>query len=104
MAKKGECESRLSPTYGSHYFRKYNDISNWNWTGLFNVLGDPDGKSSKTFTVYNKQDLSKLLDDATFASASKIQLVEVVMDKFDAPKTLQDQAVLSGQTNAYSPF
>jgi pyruvate decarboxylase len=87
--------------YPSHSsFRKYNDISNWNWTGLFSVLGDPDEKLSKTCTVHNKQDLSKLLDDATFASANKIQLVEVMMDKYDAPKALQEQAVLSWQTNA----
>jgi TPP-dependent 2-oxoacid decarboxylase len=31
-----------------------------------------------------------------FGSASKIQLVEVIMDKFDAPKALQAQAMLSG--------
>lgn len=81
--------------------RKYNDISNWNWTALFSVLGDPDGMLSKTSTVHNKRALSKLLDDATFASANKIQIVEVMMDKFDAPKALQKQAALSGQTNGY---
>jgi pyruvate decarboxylase len=92
------CDSFISP-----HFRKYNDISNWNWTGLFGILGDPDGKLSKTYTVHTKGDLSKLLDDATFGSANKIQLVEVMMDKFDAPKALQEQAMLSGKTNAYDP-
>jgi TPP-dependent 2-oxoacid decarboxylase len=83
------------------YYRKYNDISNWNWTGLFSVLGDPEEKLSRVYTVRNKTELSKLLDDVTFASADKIQLVEVMMDKLDAPRALQVQAELSGQTNAY---
>nr|AJP77091.1 indole-3-pyruvic acid (IPA) decarboxylase [Tricholoma vaccinum] len=75
--------------------RKYNDISNWNWTALFSVFGDPDERLSSAFTVNTKGALSKLLDDATFAKAGKIQLVEVMMDKFDAPRALQEQAALS---------
>ncbi|KAF9468575.1 thiamine diphosphate-binding protein [Collybia nuda] len=81
--------------------RKYNDISNWNWTGLFNTLGDSDGKLSRTYTVRDKTNLSELLDDVTFASGDKIQLVEIIMDKLDAPRALQVQAQLSGKTNAY---
>ena len=102
MAKPGESYSiPPSPTYPSKFcFRKYNDISNWNWTGLFSVLGDSDGNLSRTCTVHNKRDLSKLLDDATFASARKIQLVEVMMDKFDAPNALREQALRSWQASA----
>jgi len=81
--------------------RKYNDITNWNWTSLFAVLGDADGKKSQTFTVHNKDQLSALLDNKQFASAEKIQLVEVMMDKHDAPRALQVQTELSGKTNAY---
>jgi pyruvate decarboxylase len=81
--------------------RKYNDITNWKWTSLFNVFGDDDGKKSQTFTVHNKAELSTLLDNEKFANADKIQLVEVIMDKFDAPRALQVQAELSGKTNAY---
>lgn len=68
---------------------------------MFRVLGDPDGKLSRTYKVHNKTELSKLLDDTTFTSADKIQLVEVIMDKLDAPRALQVQAELSGKTNAY---
>ncbi|KAF5382607.1 hypothetical protein D9615_002967 [Tricholomella constricta] len=82
--------------------RKYNDIINWGWTNLFKVFGDPDGKLSRTYTVRTKDDLSKLLEDKTFASADKIQLVEVMMDKLDAPRALKMQAELSGTTNAYA--
>jgi pyruvate decarboxylase len=35
--------------------------------------------------------LSTLLDDASFAGTEKIQLVEVIMDKFDAPRALKVQ-------------
>lgn len=65
------------------------------------VLGDLDGSKSKSYTVHNKTELTSLLADKEFASANKIQLVEVMMDKFDAPRALQAQAELSGKTNRY---
>lgn len=48
-----------------------------------------------------KQALSALLDDATFANPEVIQLVELVMPQFDAPRALKVQAELSGKTNRY---
>ncbi|KAJ7784633.1 pyruvate decarboxylase [Mycena metata] len=81
--------------------RKYNDISNWNWTALLSVLGDAEGTRSKSYTVKTKDELSALLDTASFAQAGKIQLVEVMMPKHDAPRALIQQAELSGKTNAY---
>ena len=47
--------------------------------------------------------LRALLADETFLRADKMQLVEVMMDQFDAPVTLVNQAELSGKTNAYTP-
>ena len=96
---QNQARALSNPTSGLIYFcfRKYNDISNWNWTGLFSVLGDSNGNLSQTCTTHTKRDLSKLLDDTTFASASKIQLVEVMMDKFDAPNALREQAVRGWQ-------
>jgi pyruvate decarboxylase len=83
-------------------FRKYNDISNWEWTSLLRVLGDADQKLSASYTAHNKAELSALLDDESFATGDdKMKLVEVVMDKFDAPRALKMQAELSGQTNKY---
>jgi pyruvate decarboxylase len=90
-----------SHTYTGAHVRKYNDISNWKWTSLLNVLGDTEGTLSKSYTVHNKTELNSLLEDETFASAEKIQLVEVMMEKHDAPRALQVQADLSGKTNAY---
>ncbi|KAI9058230.1 pyruvate decarboxylase [Trametes sanguinea] len=81
--------------------RKYNDISNWKWTKLLDTLGGEEGKTCKSYTVRTKQELSNLLDDATFARADVIQLVELVMPKEDAPRALKVQAELSGKTNRY---
>ncbi|KAF7299075.1 Pyruvate decarboxylase [Mycena indigotica] len=81
--------------------RKYNDIAPWKWTGLLGVLGDADGTKSKSYTVHNKAELSALLDNNEFAAADKIQLVEVMMPRLDAPSALERQAELSGKTNAY---
>jgi pyruvate decarboxylase len=51
--------------------------------------------------VHTKSELDALLKDESFASATGIQLVEVMMDKFDAPLPLLRQAELSGKTNHY---
>ncbi|KAG6861624.1 hypothetical protein C0995_014063 [Termitomyces sp. Mi166 len=81
--------------------RKYNEISNWNWTSLLKILGDPDETLSNSYTVRTKAELSDLLDNTAFARADKMQLVEVIMDKFDAPRSLQLQAEASGKANVY---
>ncbi|KAG2358323.1 thiamine diphosphate-binding protein [Suillus spraguei] len=80
--------------------RKYNDIVDWKWTSLLTTLGDIEGKMSKSYTVHNKSELDKLLDDEEFASAGKIQLVEVIMDKYDTPRALQASAALSAKIAA----
>jgi pyruvate decarboxylase len=51
--------------------------------------------------VRTKRELDALLEDASFASATGIQLVEVLMDKYDAPAPLLRQAELSNKTNRY---
>lgn len=70
--------------------RKYNDIQNWNWPELLKFFGDDaKGEKSRSYTVRNKEEVEALLADATFQSADKIQLVEVIMDKYDAPRPLR---------------
>ncbi|KZP33569.1 pyruvate decarboxylase [Athelia psychrophila] len=70
--------------------RKYNDIQNWNWPELLKFFGDDaKGEKSRSYTVRTKEELEALLADATFVSADKIQLVEVIMDKYDAPRALR---------------
>ncbi|KAL1950660.1 hypothetical protein VTO73DRAFT_5784 [Trametes versicolor] len=81
--------------------RKYNDIHNWKWTSLLNTLGGEEGKNCKSYTVRTKTELSALLDDPKFANPEVIQLVELIMEKNDAPRALKVQAELSGKTNRY---
>lgn len=83
------------------HFRKYNNISDWKWTALLDTLNDGGKFDTASYTVTNKRELSDLLDDASFASASKIQLVEVMMDALDAPEALVRQAELTGKGNKY---
>jgi len=52
---------------------------------------------SKSYTVRSKTELDELLDDEGFASATKIQLVEVLMDKYDTPRALQASADISAK-------
>jgi pyruvate decarboxylase len=81
--------------------RKYNDVSNWKWTSLLETLNDSEKFETASYTVNDKTELSNLLDDATFAQANKIQVVEVIMETFDAPSMLQRQGELTGKGNAY---
>ncbi|KAH9480463.1 Putative pyruvate decarboxylase C3G9.11c [Psilocybe cubensis] len=85
--------------HGKH--RKYNDIADWNWTSLLHTLNDGNKHETASYTVHNKRELNDLLDDESFASASKIQVVEVIMDALDAPLALVRQAEMTGKGNTY---
>jgi len=67
------------------------------------VLGDPEERVSQTYTVRDKKELSNLLEDEKFARADRIQLVEVLMNKLDAPRGLLDGTELGHKTNVYEP-
>ncbi|KAI0062938.1 pyruvate decarboxylase [Artomyces pyxidatus] len=82
--------------------RHYNDIVNWKWTKLLEVMAPEDIKvPPKSYTVHTKSELDALLKEESFAHAEGMQLVELMMDKFDAPVALLKQAELSGKTNKY---
>jgi TPP-dependent 2-oxoacid decarboxylase len=57
---------------------------------LLRVLGDFDGKASRSHKVRCKKELSALLDDVAFGDGKFIQLVEMFMDKMDAPSALKN--------------
>ena len=65
------------------------------------VLNDDAKHETASYAVTTKKELSDLLDDSSFASANKMQLVEVLMDAFDAPQALVRQTELTGKGNAY---
>lgn len=91
MARTGQCylffaHSYLYPCSGS---RKYTDIVNWDWTLLLKVLGDIAGEVSRTYQARSVSELEGLLNSEEFGEANYIQLVEVVMDRFDVPEALK---------------
>lgn len=65
------------------------------------TLNDSGKFETASYTVNNKTELNNLLDDAAFAQANKIQVVEVIMDPLDAPVALIRQGELTGKANAY---
>jgi pyruvate decarboxylase len=72
--------------------RKYNDVPNWKYTSLLETLNDSEKFETASYTVNDKSELSSLLDDATFAQANKIQVVEVIMEALDAPLSMKKQS------------
>jgi len=81
--------------------RKYNDVSNWQWTALLDTLSEKPG-ITKSYSVSTKAELNELLLNPEFAGTKKMQLVEVNMPQADAPLVLQRQAELSTLTNHYA--
>ena len=87
IPKLGDLQLWNSNDHGS---RKYPDIASWDYTGLLKVLGDFGGIVSRSYKARTKQELSDLLDNEEFGNAKFIQLVEIFMDKLDAPRALAD--------------
>ncbi len=83
-------------------YRKYNDVVNWQWNSLLHTMGDLTHHRSRSYTVKTADELSALLEDEHLNKADKIQLVEVVMNKHDAPRALEEQAKLTGASNQYT--
>lgn len=78
----------------------YNDIAEWKWSDIPAVFGASDQKV-KTYQVKAKADLEKLLLDKEFnAPGQMLQLVELHMDKKDAPRALVMTAEASAKFNA----
>jgi len=68
----------------------YQSIANWDWAGLLDTLGGPAAAGKyRSYRVETGKQLSDLLDNAEFASADKIQIVDVKMGKLDAPESLK---------------
>lgn len=77
---------------------EYNDINGWDYTTLVDVMGG--SKTCAKHIVRTKSELDKLLTDSTFNSADRLQFVEVIMPKEDAPSALVTTAEASAKTNA----
>lgn len=77
---------------------EYNDIAEWDYSGLVDVFGGL--KTANKFTVRTKDHLNKLLTNPDFNAAKSLQLVELHMHKEDAPRALVMTAEASARVNA----
>lgn len=77
---------------------EYNDINSWDYTALVDVMGG--SKTCAKHVVKTKSELDNLLTDSTFKSADRLQFVEVIMPRKDAPSALITTAEASAKTNA----
>jgi len=83
-------------------YRDYNNIKPWNWQKLLDVF-DPPAGSFASYKTTNRQELENLLVNEEFAKADKLQLVECLLGRFDAPRALRAQANLVTKANAPTP-
>ncbi|MBV8330060.1 MAG: hypothetical protein JOZ61_06300, partial [Verrucomicrobia bacterium] len=78
---------------------KYNDIANWRYSELPNVLSRD--KKAETYVVTTSNELQKVMD----SPHSGMVFVECVMDKYDAPidLILGGHAIADGDYGARGP-
>lgn len=77
---------------------EYNDIAQWDFKGLVDVMGGKD--VCKKYTVKTKDELNGLLADKTFSGAEVLQFVELYMPKEDAPRSLALTAEANAKNNS----
>ncbi|MCJ1314502.1 hypothetical protein MMC25_008184 [Agyrium rufum] len=65
----------------------YNDLPDWKYTSMLDVFG-PDHKT-KSYQVKSTDEVDRLFNDEEFNACKVAQLVEVFMDKEDAPMLLK---------------
>lgn len=64
--------------------RSYNDIqATWNWTELFKLFGDKDGTKHVTSKMETAAELHKF---KSLPNSDKIEFIELIMGKMDAPE------------------
>ncbi|KAI5306121.1 hypothetical protein KEM56_002153 [Ascosphaera pollenicola] len=67
--------------------RKYNSIAPWDFQKLLPLFGAAPGKSA-SYHVGTFDQLRNVLGDPRVSACDRIQLVECIMDKYDAPEIL----------------
>lgn len=77
---------------------EYNQIQPWKHQSLLEAFGATKFENHKVGTV---EELNKLFGDDGFAKNDKIRLIEVMLEEFDAPENLVEQAKLSSEANSH---
>ncbi|GAA5828344.1 hypothetical protein JCM11251_006207 [Rhodosporidiobolus azoricus] len=79
----------------------YNDISAWKWQNLLDLFNAYDQPfETRSLLAKNRGELETILKDEDFQKADRIQLLEVMMDRMDAPEALKKQGKLSAALNS----
>ncbi|GAA5938357.1 alpha-keto acid decarboxylase family protein [Sporobolomyces koalae] len=78
----------------------YNDISSWRWQSLLDFFDASGEIPKRSWQAKTRGELEDILRDDEFKKADKCQLLEVLMEKLDAPAALIKQGELSAQLNA----
>ncbi|KAG7666362.1 PDC1 [[Candida] subhashii] len=74
----------------------YNDIQNWKNLQLLDTFGAQDYESVRISTIGEAE---AIFTDRKFNENTKIRLIEVMLPRMDAPKTLVDQAMITAKIN-----
>ncbi|CAI5759317.1 unnamed protein product [Candida verbasci] len=64
---------------------KYNDIQNWDYTSIGQLF---NSKNYENFKIETQGDANKIFYDKSFGKPDKLKIIEVKLDKFDAPESL----------------
>ncbi|KAI5309127.1 hypothetical protein KEM55_003988, partial [Ascosphaera atra] len=67
--------------------RKYNGIAPWNYQKLLSFFGAEEDNSA-TYRAATYEELQGLLANPKVAACDRIQLLECILDKYDAPEIL----------------
>lgn len=76
----------------------YNDIAQWSWQKLIPFFNGGN-LPAKSWQANTRGELEKILRDEEFKKADRFQLLEVKLEKHDAPRILIEQAKLSAKLN-----
>lgn len=95
--------------------RRYNDIPPYDHSLLLDFFGnekaqgkggkshekDPKPSQKQFYKVASRKELDELLGDEEFNQPNRIRVIELMMERGDAPKALKRQAEATGAANKY---
>jgi len=80
--------------------QKYNDISPWNYSHALRLFGMSEEEVGRSFfRAETKDELDDIFAKQEVAQPSNVILVEIVMDKMDAPWRLIEQVATRGEAS-----
>ncbi|ODV78515.1 pyruvate decarboxylase [Suhomyces tanzawaensis NRRL Y-17324] len=78
---------------------EYNDIQSWKHGQILDTFGAKEGEF-ESLKVSTPKELNNLFSDKQFAKNDKTRLIEIMLEKMDAPDNLVKQAQLSAKANS----